>query len=469
MIIMKRRQTVIIALIACLAWTPLPVTADEPVVRIQDDRLTLDVRDQSLSTILRMLSDQDIRISIDPRIDPTITARFTRRPIGQALSSILRNFDYALIWRKDNRSTDDEPRLWEIRIFYRGQEDRIRPLIKAHNLEVVKRGTGPYHVKDILLLRLSPGVTDTFLATLMDRLGATLVDAYIPLGIVRLRLPHGSDVPAIAADIGNTEGVQTAEPDYAYPLEGGGPQTGGPWPAAQDDTPAPTGPGATVAVMDSGLLADYDNNPLVQNAFDAVSPGATVGDELGHGTQMTLIAAGAVNPMGTGPDTPAGSPVVAIRAFDDNGFTSTYTLLRGIDHAIETGARVLSLSWGSETPSELLASATRYAADRGLILVAAAGNAPTGNPVYPAAYDHVIGVGALNAEGDTWEQSNYGDFVAVSAPGMADLPVGYQGDPGVYAGTSIATAYTARRIAAILSQTPDADRETIVKLLNSKN
>jgi hypothetical protein len=97
--------------------------------------------------------------------------------------------------------------------------------------------------------------------------------------------------------------------------------------------------------------------------------------------------------------TPTGSPVVAIRAFDDNGFTSTYTLMRGIDHAIQNGARVLSLSWGSETPSALLSSAVGYAAAKGLILVAAAGNAPTGNPVYPAAYDNVIGVGALNPNG----------------------------------------------------------------------
>jgi hypothetical protein len=465
---MRSIQTIIVAIIVCLAAAPLSVPAAEPVVRIQEDRLTLDVRDQNLSTILRMLSDQGIRIRIDPRIDPMITARFNRRPISSALSSILRNYDYALIWRKDNRSTESEPQLWEIRIFYRGQEARIRPLEKGRNLKVVKKGNAPYHVQDILLLRLSPGVTETFLATLLDRLGATLVDAYAPLGIVRLRLPHGSDVPAIAASIGNTAGIQAAEPDYAYPLEGGGPQTGGPWPAAQDSAPAPAGLGAAVAVMDSGLMADYGDNTLVQGAFDAVSPGAAVGDELGHGTQMTLIAAGAVTPMGTGPDTPAGSPVVAIRAFDDNGFTSTYTLMRGIDHAIETGARVLSLSWGSETPSDLLESATRYAAARGLIVVAAAGNAPTGKPVYPAAYDHVIGVGALNAEGDTWEQSNYGDFVAVTAPGMADLPVGYQGDPGVYAGTSIATAYTARRIAAILSQNPGADQETIVRLLNEE-
>jgi hypothetical protein len=169
--------------------------------------------------------------------------------------------------------------------------------------------------------------------------------------------------------------------------------------------------------------------------------------------------------MGAGTDAPAGSPVVAIRAFDNNGFTSNYTLIRGIDHAIENGARVLSLSWGSETSSSLLESATRYAAAKGLILIAAAGNAPTGNPVYPAAYDQVIGVGALTPDGEAWDQSNYGDFVAVSAPGLADLPVGYNGDPGIYAGTSIATAYTARRVAAILNQNPDADRATILRIL----
>ena len=172
---------------------------------------------------------------------------------------------------------------------------------------------------------------------------------------------------------------------------------------------SPTRAGAAVvAVMDSGLLSDYQSNALVQAAYDAVSPGAEVGDELGHGTQMTLIAAGAVNPLGVGSNTPPGSPVVAIRAFDDNGFTSTYTLIRGIDYAIEKGARVLSLSWGSETPGALLESATAYAAAKGLILVAAAGNAPTGNPVYPAAYDNVIGVGALDPNGDAWTSPTMG-------------------------------------------------------------
>ena len=462
---MKLLKPVIFILLICLAPNLSFTMAPGPVVRIQDDRLTLDVKNQPLSTILEMLSDQGIRIRIDPRINPKVTATFNNRPLGSAIASILKSVDYALIWRKDKASTAGEPRLWEIRIFYKGQESRIRLLKKGANLTVVKKGAGTYHVKDILLLRLASTITEEALAALLDQLGATIIDTYAPLGIVRLRLPHGSDVPAIAEKIANTPGVQNAEPDYAYPLEGGRPARSDPLSSSPPPSRAPAAGATIVAVMDSGLLSDYESSPFVLSAYDAVSPGAEVGDELGHGTQMTLVASGAVNPLGAGSDTPAGSPVVAIRAFDDNGFTSTYTLMRGIDYAIEKGARVLSLSWGSETTSSLLASATRYAAAKGLILVAAAGNTPTGNPVYPAAYDNVIGVGALNPNGDTWDQSNYGDFVAVSAPGLADLPVGYKGDPGVYAGTSIATAYTARRVAAILNQNPDADRATILRLL----
>ena len=466
---MKLLKPMFFILMICLAPTPSITMASGPVVRIQGDRLTLDAKNQALSSILEMLSDQGIRIRIDPRINPKITASFNNRPIGSAIAGILKSVDYALIWRKDKASTASEPRLWEIRIFYKGQETRIRPLKNSGNLNVVKKGDGAYHVKDILLLRLASTITEEVLAALLDQLGATIIDAYAPLGIVRLRLPHGSDVSAIAEKIANAPGIQNAEPDYAYPLEGGSLVPSGTGSSSPPPSRPPSAGATIVAVMDSGLLSDYAGSPFVQAAYDAVSPGAEVGDELGHGTQMTLIAAGAVNPLGTGSDTPAGSPVVAIRAFDNNGFTSTYTLMRGIDYAIEQGARVLSLSWGSETSSALLASATGYAAAKGLILVAAAGNAPTGNPVYPAAYDNVIGVGALTPNGDAWDQSNYGDFVAVSAPGLADLPVGYKGDPGTYAGTSIATAYTARRVAAILNQNPDADRETILRILVEGN
>ena len=441
--------------------------ASDSIVHLDGDRFTLEVTEQPLSTILKRLSEQGIHILIDPRINPKISATFKNRSIGSAMTSILKSIDYVLIWQGDGTSGSNEPQLSEIRIFYKGQEERIRQLKNSAHLTTVTKAGGLYHIKDILLIQLSPTMTEADLTPLLDQLNATIVDAHAPLGIVQLRLPHGSDVHTIAETISTYPGIVTAEPDYAYPLEKGWPiSSDGSSPLLLSASPPSTG-SATVAVMDSGLLAGYENSPFVQDTYDAVSPNTAVNDLLGHGTQMALIAAGVINPLGVEADTEASSPVVAIRILDDNGFTSNYTLIRGIDYAISKEARVMSLSWGTETDSEMLEMATRYATDNGLVMVAAAGNAPTGIPVYPAAYENVIGVGALNPDGKPWEQSNYGDFVAIHSPGLADLPVGYQGDPGTYAGTSIATAYTARRVATILEQTPDADMDTILLNLSA--
>ncbi|BBO93277.1 S8 family peptidase [Desulfosarcina ovata] len=466
---MNRFAWLFIPLIIVLGSVSANAEILSPLVRLNGERLTLHVRNQPLATILERLTAQGLRIRIDPRINPIINARFDNRPISAALSSILKSADYALIWREDKSSPTGEPQLWEVRIFYKGQEARAQTLQPKTNLAVVQQADGTWQVRDILLLRLTPEMTEAALASLLDRLGATLLDAYVPLGVVRIRLPHGSDVAAIASAIAGTPGVQNAEPDYAYPLKGDAPTIVAGAASAPSQSRFPSTGDTIVAVMDSGLRSDYGDSPFIRAAYDAVSPGAEVGDTLGHGTQMSLIAAGAVTPLGVSSesDSDSGSPVVAIRAFDDNGFTSTYTLMRAIDYAVDSGAHVLSLSWGSENTSTLLESAMGYASSKGLVLVAAAGNAPTGDPVYPAAYDNVIGVGALTPDGNAWDQSNHGDFVAVSAPGMADLPVGYNGEAGRYAGTSIATAYTARRVAAILNENPEADRTTILKRLTA--
>ena len=104
-----------------------------------------------------------------------------------------------------------------------------------------------------------------------------------------------------------------------------------------------------------------------------------------------------------------------------------------------------------------------------MVVLASAGNEPTGKAVYPAAYSSVIGVGALAPDGERWEKSNYGDFVTLAAPGFATLPVGYKGDPGTYAGTSISTAYVANMVANYLSQNPEASVEEILRSFQSKD
>lgn len=438
-------------------------------VQLSGEKLTILSEDEPLTKILKKISEQGIRVRIDPQIQTNITASFDNRPVGPALKSILKSLDYALIWQANSIASGKEPQLQEIRIFRPGLEKNIQDLPGYTNLEIVKNGDGTYHVKDILLLQVAPDISKAAFQAILDQTGGTLLDVHLPLGLVKLRLPEGVDISDVAATLSQYQEIKSAEPDFAYPVKGSK-HVIGTSPAEPINTNGQPSPDSTVmAVVDSGLHADYLDSPFVAGAYDAVSPDAQKSDALGHGTQMTLVAAGAVTPKGIENPRHDTSQVVSIRGIDDNGYTSNYTLINGIDYAIEMGAEVMSLSWGSSTPSAMLESAAEYALNNGIILVAAAGNEPTGEPVYPAAYDNVIGVGALTDIGEPWSQSNYGDFIDVQAPGMADLPVGFKGDPGMYVGTSIATAYTARVIAEILEENPKADLEEVIEKLKSKN
>jgi len=102
-----------------------------------------------------------------------------------------------------------------------------------------------------------------------------------------------------------------------------------------------------------------------------------------------------------------------------------------------------------------------------MIVVASAGNEPTGKPVYPAAYPGVIAVSAVSPNGTVWDKSNHGDFVDLAAPGYATFPVGYQGPPGSYAGTSISSAYVSRSLGLYFAKNPTATSAQAIAALNS--
>jgi thermitase len=448
---------------------PFPVSGNALMLRINGDRLSLNVEKAPLQEILLRLSDSGIRVQIDPQINPAITASFENRDVQKALESMLKGLDHVLIWESGQGPAGPAPRLAEIQVFRPGQKDLIRPLRKASTLSVARNPkNGSFYVKDEILIRLMPGAALSELLRLLQETGGVLVGTYPGLGIYKVRLPPGSDVPGLAEEIEKRGGAGTAEPNYAYPV----PLT----PREPDWTtlrlsyadayPPPQGP--PIAVIDSGLRADAGLDKFVLASLDVLDPDKPISDTAGHGTQMALIAAGVVKPLGAEGHSLVQTPIIPIRAFDENGFTSNFLLMESIDFALKNGARVLSLSWGSETKSEFLSEALESASTKGLIIVASAGNEPTGEPHYPAAYPEIIGVGALAPDGKAWEKSNRGDFVDTYAPGFAALPVGYKGDPGIYAGTSISAAFTANRIAGILSKNPKATKQEILDALRKK-
>jgi len=132
---------------------------------------------------------------------------------------------------------------------------------------------------------------------------------------------------------------------------------------------------------------------------------------------MAYIASGIVKPYGSVSDA-SYMPIIPIRAFDDNGYTTDLNILNSITFALANNARVMSLSWGSEPRSEFMEKSFEYANSQGLFIVASAGNQAMGNPVYPAAYPTVIGVGALGPHGNNWAKSKYGIFVAFYGSGI---------------------------------------------------
>lgn len=446
--------------------TPVCLGEEKSRVELHDGRISIKVEEEPLSQVMELLKEQGVAVQIDPRIDPYITATILNRPVAKGLETLLKPYNYALVWEEIGEGDGQEIRLTEVRIFYKGQKGKINPFQERNNLDVTAGNDGLMFVKSTVLLRIKPGTPEKDLTDLVSSVGGDIIEYHKALGVVRLKVPESTDIEELASRLSGKSTIESAEPDYVYSLPPGLKTIS----AASDDGEESSdqyrpATGMPIAVLDSGLSKDYVDSSFLLGTFDALTPGADISDNLGHGTQMSLIAAGAVTPVGTTSDSPYTNPVVAVRVFDDNGNTSNATLIRGIDYAISAGARILSMSWGSETASSIMQSAIEYAAENGLILVAAAGNSPTGEPVYPAAYENVIGVGADMPNGEPWEQSNYGDFVAVQAPGLANLPVGHNGEPGTYVGTSISTAYTSREIALTLENDPNLNLDALVETL----
>ncbi len=441
-------------------------------VRLVGDRVWLHAKEDPLVEVLRGFAHAGVRVRLDPEIEATVRGNVKDEPVESVLKRVLEPFGYVLLWDVIDGPIGRYPKLAEIQVFKPGQQDKMRQLAGVDDNFVVATGPdgrGPRFVADELLIGFRVGTRRDDFERLIREIGGSVVDSVPGVGVYLVRLPLGSNILDLVAQLKRNPLIAHVEPNYISEM--GVPrraaETAGSAPMGMP--PAPVKKGAVpVAVLDSGIRSLQGLSDMVLGTYDAVNPDREPDDRLGHGTQMAMIAAGLVSPHTCAADGPeTGVPVLAIRAFDDNGNASTYSLMRSVSYAMEKGARVLNMSWGSDTSSEFLEAAIRYAQKKGAVVVAAAGNRPTGQPVYPAAYSGVVAVSALDADGGLWSQSNTGNFITFAAPGTASFPVGYQGPPGAYAGTSISSAFVARSLALYFENNPQATANDAVSALTS--
>jgi subtilisin family serine protease len=222
------------------------------------------------------------------------------------------------------------------------------------------------------------------------------------------------------------------------------------------------GDNVLVAVIDSRIDATHpDLAGVVTESFDALG-GAS--KPHAHGTAMASAIAAHGKLIGVAPKV----QLLAVRSFAGEGESAqgtTFNILKGVDWAAEKGARVINMSFAGPADA-MLRDMLAKAHARGLVLIAAVGNAgPKSPPLYPAADAHVIGVTATDAADKLLPQANRGRQVAVAAPGVDILAAAPNGQYQVTSGTSVAAAHASGVAALMLAREPSLKPDGLRRLL----
>ncbi|HCS19760.1 MAG TPA: hypothetical protein DIW47_04210 [Bacteroidetes bacterium] len=152
-------------------------------------------------------------------------------------------------------------------------------------------------------------------------------------------------------------------------------------------------------------------------------------------------------------------PVKVARSGSDG--KSLSNAIQGVEYAMYSGARVISMSWGSYIPSRTEQAVFELAYQMGIVCIAAAGNNDVDAPLYPANYNYVISVGATDSMDLKASFSNFGAGTDIMAPGVdiwSSLATGTNAY-GYMSGTSMACPLVASLAGLMLSKdtllTPD--------------
>ena len=215
-----------------------------------------------------------------------------------------------------------------------------------------------------------------------------------------------------------------------------------------------------IAVVDTGIDSTHiDLNDgrirtdLGYNYVPGNQDNRNTMDDNGHGTHVTgIIAAETNNSIGV-----AGvmwyAQILPVKVCDASGSCTADAVASGIRYAADQGARVINLSLGGSC-STTIANAIDYAYfTKNVVIVAASGN-NSGSISYPAEQAPVIAVGAIDQYGQRASFSNFGDRLALVAPGVAILSTVPNNGYEALSGTSMATPFVVGVAGLLLSQRP---------------
>ncbi|HEY9721680.1 MAG TPA: S8 family peptidase [Oscillatoriaceae cyanobacterium] len=340
------------------------------------------------------------------------------------------------------------------------------------------------------VVRFESGTSDGAMRSFTQRYHLTALRAVNSLGIGVMNLPATKSTSALLGAMQSDPDVAYVEPDYLFTLppvvhrtqtaarrvmdvqSAVDPDLSQQWGLLKIDAQQAWNfnsgsANVVVAVVDTGV--DISHPDLAANLVPGVSvlPNSTgPEDDHGHGTHVAGIIAAALNNGQGGSGVAPHCKIMPVKVLNKDGKGDTGDIVSGIMYAVDNGASVINLSLGGTGGSRALKDAIDYALSKNVVVVAAMGNDGLNSEDYPAGYDGVIAVGAVDEQDHVADFSNFGSWISVVAPGvdiLSTLPhyevtvedlEGKSPSYDMMDGTSMATPFVSGVAALVRSQFP---------------
>ncbi|MBN1920533.1 MAG: S8 family peptidase [Anaerolineae bacterium] len=242
------------------------------------------------------------------------------------------------------------------------------------------------------------------------------------------------------------------------------------WDANYDgvvDAGAPTGEDVTICLIDSGIQRNHEDFQNV-NILGGYPAGWDT-DNYGHGTHVAGTIAAMNNTLGVVGVTPGTVSLYILKVFGDSGtWTYSSTLVDAAYKCRDAGADIISMSLeGSSYSSIENYVFNQLYNDYGILSVAAAGNSGGTSYAYPASYEAVISVGAVDQNNVVASFSNRNDRVELVAPGVSIFSTYKNGGYAYMSGTSMATPHVSAAAALVWAAFPEMSAAEVRAQLQS--
>ncbi|HEV7664320.1 MAG TPA: S8 family peptidase [Chloroflexota bacterium] len=323
-----------------------------------------------------------------------------------------------------------------------------------------------------LLVTLAASASPAIAERAIAATGATVLERLKPLAVYRVSLPADSVDAVIGTLRGRSDLIKSAEVEgeqvaqvtpndalykaFQWNLRRIGMEQ------AWDLRPSATD--VIVAVLDTGVDLNHPDlrpNLLLDQGYDFLNDTPTPQDDESHGTAV----AGIIGAVGNNHEGVTGIAwhvkLLPIKALNAQGRGPDSAMVKAILYAADAGAKIINISSTGTRYSAALETAVQYAQEKGALVVAAAGN--TGdrdNAVnYPAAFDGVLAVAAIDDKDQVASFSQRQSYVALAAPGV-DVPStawagAGRGNYASQSGTSIAAPHVSGAAAVLWALRPD--------------